>query len=292
MRSGWANRKLETVFMYRGRTLSLSFPPFTPWVKRIIIACVAIYFLQVVLGAISPAAFDYLLIFGALRPAAVLHGWIWQLVTYSFLHGGVMHVLLNMLMLWMFGAQEEMDWGPRKFIEYYVFCVVGAALTTMAVAYSPIPGVSPATSTIGASGGIYGILMAFGMLYGDREIMMFPLPFLMKAKYMVAIMIGLVIIATFQPSQGGIANFAHLGGLLFGFLYIKFIPQRGLMFGASERYFNLRNSYYRWKRRRAARKFEVYMREHNRTVSFDEHGNYVPPEEDKKNGGSKSGWVN
>jgi membrane associated rhomboid family serine protease len=278
--------------MYRGRTLSLSFPPFTPWVKRIIIACVAIYFFQVILEAFSGTALGYLITFGALIPAAVLHGWIWQLVTYSFLHGSVMHVLLNMLMLWMFGAQEEIDWGSKKFLEYYLFCVVGAALTTIAVAYSPIRGVSPMTSTIGASGGVYGILMAFGMLYGDREIMMFPLPFLMKAKYMVAIMIGLVIIATFQPSQGGIANFAHLGGLFFGFLYIKFIPRRGLMFGASERYFNLRNSYYRWKRRRAARKFEVYMREHNRTVSFDEHGNYVPPEEDKKNGGSKSGWVN
>jgi membrane associated rhomboid family serine protease len=279
--------------MYRGRTLSLSFPPFTPWVKRIIIACVAVYFLQVVLGAVAPGLGGYLLAFGALIPVAVLHGWIWQLATYSFLHASVMHVLLNMLMLWMFGAQEEMDWGPKKFIEYYLFCVVGAALTTIAVAYSPIPGVSPMTTTIGASGGVYGILAAFGMLYGDREIFMFPLPFMMKAKYMVLIMIFLVVIATFQPSQGGIANFAHLGGLLFGFLYIKFIPRRGLTFGLSERYFNMRNSYYRWKRRRAARKFEVYMRKHDRTVTFDEHGNYIPPDDpDKKNGGSKSGWVN
>jgi len=279
--------------MYRGRTLSLSFPPFTYWVKRIIIACVAIYFLQVVFGAVSPTAASYLITFGSLIPVAVLHGWVWQLITYSFLHGGVMHVLINMLMLWMFGAQEEMDWGPKKFLEFYLFCIVGAALTTIAVAYSPIPGVSPVTPTIGASGGVYGVLMAFGMLYGDREIFMFPLPFMMKAKYMVAIMVLLVIIATFQPSQGGIANFAHLGGLLFGFLYIKFLPKRGLTFGATERYFSLRNSYYRWRRRRAARKFEVYMRQHNRTVTFDEHGNYVPPDDaDKKNGGSKSGWVN
>jgi len=279
--------------MYRGRTLSLSFPPFTYWIKRIIIACVAIYFLQVVLGAVFPSALGYIFSFGALIPAYVLHGFIWQLITYSFLHAGVMHVLINMLMLWMFGAQEEMDWGSKKFLEFYLFCVAGAALTTIAVAYSPIRGVSPITPTIGASGGVYGVLMAFGMLYGDREIFMFPLPFMMKAKYMVAIMIFLVIIATFQPSQGGIANFAHLGGLLFGFLYVKFMPRKGLTYGASERYFSLRNAYYRWKRRRAARKFEVYMRQHNRTVSFDEHGNYIPPDElDKKNGGSKSGWIN
>jgi membrane associated rhomboid family serine protease len=279
--------------MYRGRTLSLSFPPFTYWVKRIIIACVAVYFLQVVLGSVAPTAASYLITFGSLIPVAVLHGWLWQIVTYSLLHGSVMHVLINMLMLWMFGAQEEMDWGRQKFLEFYLFCIAGAALTTIAVAYSPIPGVSPVTPTIGASGGVYGILMAFGMLYGDREIFMFPLPFMMKAKYMVGIMILLVIIATFQPSQGGVANFAHLGGLLFGFVYVKFLPRRGLMFGASERYFSLRNSYYRWRRRRAARKFEVYMRQHNRTVTFDEHGNYIPPEEaDKKNGGSKSGWIN
>ena len=281
--------------MNRGRTFSLSFPPFTYWVKRIIIACVVVYFLQVLLGAMAPGIANILIAYGALIPAFVMHGAIWQLVTYSFLHDphSVSHILVNMLMLWMFGAQEELDWGSRKFLEYYLFCVAGAALVTIAVAYSPIPGVGPHTSTIGASGGVYGVLVAFGMLYGDREIFLFPFPFSIKAKYLVIIMVLLVVLATFQPSQGGVANFAHLGGLLFGFLYIKFMPHRGLSFAASERYFNMRNSFYRWKRRRAARKFEVYMRQHNRTVNFDEHGNYVPPDaSDKKNGGSKSGWVN
>ena len=119
---------------------------------------------------------------------------------------------------------------------------------------------------------------------------MFPLPFMMKAKYMVAIIIFVVVIATFQPTQGGIANFAHLGGLLFGFLYIKFLPRRGLLPSISERYYRIRNDYYRAKRRRAARKFEVYMRQHGEVPGrFDEYGNYLPPD-DKKNG--KSGWVN
>ena len=80
--------------------------------------------------------------------------------------------------------------------------------------------------------------------------------------------------------------------MLFGFIYVKSVPHKGFAIGASERYFGLRNSYYRWKRRRAARKFEVYMRQHDRDVKFDEHGNYVPDDPDKKNGGSKSGWVN
>ena len=132
------------------------------------------------------------------------------------------------------------------------------------------------------------------MLYGDREIFLFPFPFSIKAKYLVAIIIFVVVVATFQPSQSGVANSAHLGGLLFGFLYVRFVPGRGLLFGFSERYFGLRNDYYRWKRRRAAKKFEVYMRQHDRDVHFDEHGNYIPPDDDvrKGNGGSKSGWVN
>jgi hypothetical protein len=90
-----------------------------------------------------------------------------------------------------------------------------------------------------------------------------------------------------------VAYVAHLGGLFFGYVYVRFVSRKGLpKVGISERLYGLRNSYYRWKRRRAARKFEVYMRKHNRTVAFDEHGNYIPPEEEKKNGGSKSGWVN
>ncbi len=278
--------------MYRGRTISLSFPPFTPWVKRIVIACAGIYFLQVVLGVVAPRLGGYLLTYFSLIPSSVAHGFIWQVVTYSFLHGGLWHVLMNMLTLWMFGSQEEQDWGSRRFLEYYLFCVVGAALVTIGVSYLEW-GMTPETATVGASGGVYGLLIAFGMLYGDRELFMFPIPIAIKAKYLVGILIFIVLISTFQPSQGGVANFAHLGGLLFGFLYLKLLPKRGLSYATTERYFGLRNSYYRWKRKRAGKKFEVYMRDHDRKVTFDEHGNYVPPDEnDKTNGGSKSGWVN
>ena len=277
--------------------MTLSFPPFTRWVKRLIIICAAVYFVQVVLDRFAPQIEGAVEIYLGLVPALVVHyGMVWQLVTYSFLHSThtLMHLLLNMLTLWMFGSQEEQDWGSRKFLEFYFFCVIGAALVTIAVAYTRLFGVSPLNPTIGASGGIYGLLIAFGMLYGDREIYLFPFPFSIKAKYLVGIIIFVVVIATFQPSQGGVANFAHLGGLLFGFLYIKFVPSRGLTFAATERYFSARNGYYRWRRRRAAKKFEVYMRAHDRDVHFDEHGNYVPPEDDprKGNGGGKSGWVN
>ena len=281
--------------MYRDRSMTLSLPPFTGWVKRLIITCAAVYFVQVVARAFAPSIARGLEVYLGLVPSLVLHlGFVWQLVTYSFLHASIGHILMNMLTLWMFGSREEQDWGSRKFLEFYFFCVAGAALVTVAVSYAGLPGALPIVPTIGASGGVYGLLIAFGMLYGDQEIFLFPFPFSIKAKYLVGIIIFVVVIATFQPSQGGVANFAHLGGLLFGFLYIKFVPRRGLLFAGSERYFGLRNGFYRWKRRRAAKKFEVYMREHDRQVHFDEHGNYVPPEDEsrKGNGGSKSGWVN
>ena len=217
---------------------------------------------------------------------------MWQLVTYSFIHAGFWHWFGNMIGIWMFGSSFESSWGTRRFLELYGFGVVGAALTTIALSFTHALG-SPESVTVGASGGVFAILIAFGMVFGENEIMMIPFPFLIKAKYFVAILIVVTLAFAIQGG-GSVAYVAHLGGLFFGYLYVKFVPRSGLMkMGLSERYFSLRNGYYRWKRRRAARKFEVYMRQHNRTVSFDEHGNYVPPDEsEKKNGGSKSGWVN
>ena len=279
--------------MNRGNTISLSLPPFTRWVKRLILSYAAIYLLMAITEVAAPQAHDWVSVYLGLIPKLVVHGMIWQLITYSFLHFQLLHLIFNALSLWMFGSQIESDWGSKRFLEYYFFCTIAAALTTVAMSYTHILGLSPVTTTIGASGGIYGLLVAFGVLYGESEIMMFPLPFRIKAKYFVWGIVFLTLAGAIQES-GGVANFAHLGGLLFGYLYLKFLPRKGLMLSASESYFSARNDYYRWKRRRAAKKFEVYMRQHDRDVHFDEHGNYIPPDDDsqKGNGGSKSGWVN
>jgi membrane associated rhomboid family serine protease len=276
----------------RGQTISFSFPPFAGWVKRIILTCTGIFLVQKILAAVFNIPFRRTEDWFALVPVDVLHGQIWQLVTYSLAHANFSHVLFNMLTLWFIGAYLERDWGPRRFIECYTFCVVGAALVVIAVSYTHFLGADPATGTVGASGGIFGLLMAFGIIYADQEMYLFPLPFRIKAKYLVGIWVVVAIVAIFEPANG-VAVFAHLGGLLCGYLWVKFMPARGVSYVASERYFGVRNSYYRWKRRRAARKFEVYMKGHDRKVTFDEHGNYIPPDEnDKPNGGSKSGWVN
>jgi membrane associated rhomboid family serine protease len=214
-------------------------------------------------------------------------------VTYSFLHVGFWHWFGNMLGLWMFGSAFEGAWGTRRFVELYAVGVIGAAVTTIGVAYTRLLG-GPDTATLGASGGVFAILIAFGMLFGDNEIMMIPFPFMIKAKYFVGILI--VVTLAFALSGGGnVAYVAHLGGLLFGYLYVRRGLKPVMHLGVAERYYGARNSFYRWKRRRAAKKFEVYMRQHDRDVHFDEHGNYIPPDEDtrrKGNGGGKSGWVN
>lgn len=273
-------------------TISLGFPPFTPVIKWLIGINVGIYFLGLLLAR-SPMAAQEVFAFLGLVPALVVKGFIWQIVTYAFIHVGLWHVVFNMLMLWMFGAELEMNWGGRRFLEFYLACVIGAALVTIVVAYTGLL-MSPRTPTVGSSGGVFGILMAFGMLFGDREVFMFPLPFRIKAKYMVGILI-LIEVALLMQGPSGVANIAHLGGVLVAFLYIKFMPRHGVVGGASESYFGIRNSYYRWKRRRAARKFEVYMRKHDRSQYFDEYGNFRDPDKhppEKGNGENRGRWAN
>jgi membrane associated rhomboid family serine protease len=288
-----------------GGGISLGFPPFTRAVKQLVIINSAVYLLMLLLGAALPQLASYIGTYAMLRPVMVTHGFIYQLVTYGFLHSGLFHILFNMLTLWMFGATLESAWGHRQFVEFYFFCLIGAGLTTVGIAYAGlIPGldflgIDPFTATLGASGAIYGVMIAFAMLYGDQEFMMFPLPFMIRAKYLVAILIFISLAGAFQgmaPGMRGqsVAYFAHLGGALFGWFYIRFLPRHGLRFAASEGYFGMRNAYYRWKRRRAARKFEVYMRKHDRSDFFDQYGNYRDPKanERKSDGGQRGPWVN
>jgi membrane associated rhomboid family serine protease len=274
--------------------MTLSLPPFTKAVSWLIGINTGVYLLVLLLDVFQISLGMFLRDYFALTPLYVVrHGWVWQLITYGVIHFEFWHWFGNMLGLWMFGSAVEQAWGSRRFLELFVLGVVGAALTTVALSYPHILG-NPSAPTIGASGGVFAILIAFGMMFGDNEIMMIPFPFTIKAKYFVGILI-VVTLAFAMGGGGNVAYVAHLGGLLFGYLYVRRGSKAALVnVGVSERYYGLRNSYYRWRRRRAAKKFEVYMRQHDRDVHFDEHGNYVPPEEERRkgNGGGKSGWVN
>lgn len=276
-----------------GREMTLSFPPFTKAITWLLGINTAIFFFIGVLG--SQAVQVWVLSYLGLVPVNLIHPpfAIWQIVTYGFIHFETGHWFWNMLALWMFGSTFETSWGMRRFLELFFTGVIGAALTTILLSFANVLG-NPYQATVGASGGIFAILIAYGMVFGENEIMLIPFPFLIKAKYFVGILILLTVIFAIRGA-GHTAYLAHLGGLLFGYLYVKFSPRAGMLgkFSLSEWYYGLHNSYYRRKRRRAARKFEVYMKERDRDVKFDDLGNYVPPEErDKKNGGSKSGWVN
>ena len=142
----------------------------------------------------------------------------WQLLTYGFLHGNLTHILFNMFALWMFGRDLERLMGPQRFLIYYLTCVIGAALVQLVVAGAQ-GGLYP---TIGASGGVFGILLAYGLTYPNRMIMlMFP-PIPMKAKYFILLYGLLELYLGLSGGAPGVANFAHLGGMFFGFVLLQY----------------------------------------------------------------------
>src|SRR4030067_278071 len=181
----------------------------TPAVKWLLIANGSVFVLQMLGG------FEMVMYFG-LVPQLIIHkGFIWQFATYMFLHGGIFHILFNMFALWMFGAEIERYWGTREFVKFYFLCGFGAGVLTF------LPSLSSLVPTIGASGAVFGILVAFAMLFPNRYIYLYFF-FPVKAKYMVAFFAVLEFFASFQHTSDGIGHFAHLGGMLIGYLYLKF----------------------------------------------------------------------
>ena len=142
--------------------------------------------------------------------------WIWQLASYGFLHGGFWHLAMNMFALWMFGSQIENTWGARRFALFYFVCVVGAGLVQLIVSLIT-GGTYP---TVGASGGVFGLLLAFGMLFPNQHIMLLFPPIPMRAKYFVLLFGILEFISATGGLQPGVANWAHLGGMFFGYFLI------------------------------------------------------------------------
>jgi membrane associated rhomboid family serine protease len=165
----------------------------------------------------------FLLINFALWPAVENSPFMpWQLVTYSFLHGNVTHIFFNMFALWMFGRELELMMGQNRFLIYFFTCVVGAGVVQLIVAGSQ-PDIYP---TVGASGGVFGILLAYGLAFPNRMIMLLFPPIPMKAKYFVLFYGLLALYLGVSGSAPGVANFAHLGGMLFGFLLLRYWTRR------------------------------------------------------------------
>ena len=222
---------------------------FPPAVKWLLIANVGVFLIQyfTVGTSLQEPVWDL----------ALEHGFhvrtVWQLFTYLFLHGGVWHLLMNMFTLWMFGRTLETEWGTREFLKYYFLCGVGAGICDVVV--NSLLGHS-AGRTIGASGAIYGLLLAFGVLYPNQTVL-FNFLFPIRAKYFVMIYGALALLGAMNMNSG-VSNIAHLGGMAFGFAYLKSRLLRVRLPAMAQ----LRAQYNQWKLQRAKKKFQVYMRKH------------------------------
>ena len=156
---------------------------------------------------------------GLVPNQVVTQGMVWQLVSYMFLHGGVMHVLLNMFYLVMFGSELERWWGSREFLKYYFICGVGAGVIHVITTY--VFDLNPHIPTIGASGAVFGVLIAYGMAFPTRRILLwFVIPVSARALVAIAAFIELAMTVEYRGGDG-VARFAHLGGMLVGYLYLK-----------------------------------------------------------------------
>jgi membrane associated rhomboid family serine protease len=186
-----------------------SLPPIT---QALILINVAMYCIDFAMG--GTLSFYWL----ALWPLGSAEFMPWQIVTYAFMHGSITHLFFNMMGLWMFGSEIERMWGEKRYLQYYGVSVLTAAACQMLM--SAITGVG--NPMVGASGGLFGLLLAFGMMFPNRMIMPLIPPIPMKAKYFVAIYGAIELLLGVTGTQSGVAHFAHLGGMLGGWLMIRY----------------------------------------------------------------------
>ena len=237
-----------------GSSLSSFGPgPISSALKALIAANVAAF----VITSLLPGLKGYL----GLVPALVLHRfWVWQLATYMFLHGGIFHILFNMLALWMFGAELERIWGTRYFLKFYFVTGIGAGALTVLFSLLPFDFARQLQyqNIIGASGAIYGLLLAYAIYFPERPILL--IVFWVPARLCVTILGAIAVFASLSEA-GGVANATHLGGLLVGYLYLTGAGGDPLS--------EIKYRYLKWKMNRLRKKFDVYSG--GRADDWDRH---------------------
>jgi membrane associated rhomboid family serine protease len=221
--------------------------PVTPVVKALIIANVAMFVVRSLLPGLTEPL-------GLVPQEVVTQLRVWQFVTYLFLHGGVFHILFNMLTLWMFGVELERMWGSRYFTKFYFVAGIGAGLTQLLASFIPVPALSSLyfAQTIGASGAIYGLLLAYAMYFPHRQIMFFGI-FPIEVRYFVLIM-GAISLLYATDGGSGVAHLAHLGGLAAGYLYLK----SGRVTGRINVMAEIKYRWVKWRINRMRKRFDVY----------------------------------
>jgi membrane associated rhomboid family serine protease len=237
-------------------------PPVTPpIIKHLLIANGVVFLLQMLYPGLVSAA--------AVRPAFVWQGgYLWQPFTYMWLHAGLGHLAMNMFVLWMFGSQLALVWGTRRFLRFYLFCGVGAGLLIATFPYVAVAlGIESAaallTPTLGASGAVYGVLLAYSLTWPDRTIMLIFPPVAFRAIWLIP---GLFFMTMIFDPNPNVSHIGHLGGVVVGWLYMRRQGQVPGLFSASQ----LRN---RWRRYK--------MRQRLRAVRYEEHSRRKRHDDDK-----------
>lgn len=278
--------------MPRNTSATMGFPRFSGAVRNLVIINAAVFIVLLFLQAFARNQAIGIAAWGVLLPEAIRHGWVWQFLTYGFLHFEPLNFLFSMLGIYFIGSAVEAQTGPRRFYELYLFSLIGAGVCgfllslTQVVAQGPVMGSGPAANAL---------LMVFYLLYRDARVMPLFIPIPIPVKYIV-IFAAAVEGAYLLLTRFSMFYMVQLLGMGSGYVWYSYMWRRMNIFA----YFgnqaaSFKNSYYRWKRRRAGKKFQVYMKKHNQDAKdyFDEYGNFRPPDDrDKKNGGSSGGWVN
>jgi membrane associated rhomboid family serine protease len=226
-------------------------PPVTPpIIKQLLIANAVVFVGQMLMPGIEA--------YGAIQPVRVWQGgYVWQPFTYMWLHGGLGHIGMNCFALWMFGSQLAMVWGARRFLRFYLLCGIGAGFIIasypyLAVGFGLASPLSLAYFTLGASGAIYGVLLAYSLTWPDRTIMLIFPPVAFRAIWLIPVLFVLTIV---MDPRGNVSHVGHLGGVIVAWFYLR-------RSGDAGRLFTLSQLKYRWRRYR--------MRQKLRAVRYEE----------------------
>jgi membrane associated rhomboid family serine protease len=265
-------------------TLQIALPEFRGLTRRLVLCNLASYFAILILTLARVVRLDFVMAHFGFSPSTFLSWEIWQPLTASFVQVGMVSTLLGLLTLWFLGSLLE-DWhGTRWFGWLFAVSLLGAMLTATAIFFA-MRLIAPAHEApnpllYGAGNGLFGLLVAIGVLHGDVEFRLFFLV-LIKARYL-AIIAALIALAS-AFGEAPIYAISQLGAGFAAFIYLRKAPKRGFAIGfaLSERFYGLRNQYYRWKRKRAASKFQVYMKKQGRTVRFDGQGRLIDEDDVK-----------
>lgn len=277
--------------MRRDTSSQIGFPRFRGAVRNLIIFSTAIYVALLLLTAFAPGTYvANVYEWAVLQPDHVRAGWVWQFLTYGFIHGSPLSFLFAMLGIYFLGSAVEARIGSRSFYELFFLSLVGAALVGCLLSFTGVVAQGPA---LGSGPAANAILMVFFLLYRDAPIILFPIPIPIPVKYIV------IFTAAVEGAYLLLTHFSlfftvQLLGLGVGYAWYRVLWRLSISDFFREQAISIRNFYYRRKRERAKKKFQVYMRKHEQDPKqyFDEYGNFKPPDEKDKKDRGQGGWVN